>query len=326
MTSGPSNSPAPHERPAATNDVVCKFCGSHEGGEGGIEEAVVRSNVRRLQAERFTVWRCARCRSIHAKEEVDLDLYYRDYPFFSLEMDWRLRAMYAQQLRRLRKAGLTRAARVLDYGCGSGSFVRFLRARGYQAVGYDAHSSEFKDASVLGERYDCIVCQDVIEHVPDPRALLGVFSRLARKNALIAIGTPDADAIDLGRPDQFLHALHQPFHRHILSVSALREAGNALGWRLDEHYSTMYANTRVPFINSRFVMHFLACGDNTIDVAFEPIDFANPRLWSPLTLWYGLFGYFQPPKTDIMLVFCASQGADLTAPGDDERAASGQRP
>jgi hypothetical protein len=65
----------------------------------------------------------------------------------------------------------------------------------------------------------------------------------------------------------------------------------------------MYANTWVPFINSRFGFHFMHCGDNTIDVLFDPIDFKNPKLWTLTTLYYGLFGYFHAPRTDVLAVF-----------------------
>jgi 2-polyprenyl-3-methyl-5-hydroxy-6-metoxy-1,4-benzoquinol methylase len=290
-----------------TTAQVCNVC-----EPGGVEVAhaqiaVVRPNIRRLQHEHFNVWRCPSCRSIHAHEQVDLDFYYRDYPFLSVEMDWRSRAMFDNQLSRLKRAGLTRTARILDYGCGAGNFVRYLKARGYpDATGYDAYSPELGDASVLERRYDCIISQDVIEHVAAPWELLRMFALLAEPGAIIAVGTPDADAIDLTRADDFKHTLHQPFHRHILSSHALLEAGRKLGWRLARFYPTMYANTLVPFINSRFGFHFMRCGDDTIDVLFAPIDFKNPKLWTLTTLYYGLFGYFHAPRTDVMAVFHVS--------------------
>jgi 2-polyprenyl-3-methyl-5-hydroxy-6-metoxy-1,4-benzoquinol methylase len=285
-------------------ELVCNVC--ETGVASAPESAVVRPNIRRLHSERFEVWRCPRCRSIHAREEVDLDLYYRDYPFLSVKMDWRSRAMYDNQLSRLKRAGLARDARILDYGCGSGNFVRYLKSRGYaEATGYDAYSTEHGDASVLERRYDCIISQDVVEHVPAPLELLRAFAKLAEPDAIIAIGTPDAGAIDLSRAGDFAHTLHQPFHRHILASEALLEAGKVLGWRLSRYYPTMYANTLVPFINSRFGFHFMRCGDDTIDVLFEAIDFKNPKLWTLTTLYYGLFGYFHAPRTDVMAVFHA---------------------
>lgn len=289
---------------------VCNVCDPKGVAIANAETAVVRPNIRRLQNERFHVWRCPNCQSIHAEEEVDLDYYYRDYPFLSLDMDWRVRTMYASQLGRLKAAGLKRGARILDYGCGAGKFVQYLRSRGYtEAKGYDAYSTgEFGDRSVLEKKYDCIISQDVIEHVASPWELLHTFEKLIEPGGIIAIGTPEAGAIDLKRTDDFIHPLHQPFHRHILSKEALVGAGEKLGWKLSRYYPTMYANTMVPFINSRFVFHFMKCGDDTIDVVFGPIDLKNPKLWTLPTLYYGLFGYFHAPHTDVMAVFHAPRG------------------
>src|SRR5688500_16944675 len=109
-------------RGAMSAEHVCNVCDPQGVFVAKPETAIVRPNIRRLQNERFRVWRCPRCRSIHAEEDVDLDFYYRDYPFLSLQMDWRVRAMYANQLARLKAAGLRRDMRILDYGCGAGKF------------------------------------------------------------------------------------------------------------------------------------------------------------------------------------------------------------
>src|SRR5262249_17504969 len=155
------------------------------------------------------------------------------YPFHDLPVDWRLHAMYTNYLARLKRAGLEPSHRILDFGCGGGHFVSFLREHGYNAVGFDEYSTKFGDKSVLNERYDCIVSQDVIEHVASPHALLDQFTQLTCHSALIALGTPNASAIDLQHTQAFAHTLHAPYHRHILSAEALKQAGADRGWKLD---------------------------------------------------------------------------------------------
>ena len=61
-----------------SDELVCNVCDPKGVRISRAETAVVRPNIRRLQNERFNVWRCPRCRSIHAADEVDLDAYYRD--------------------------------------------------------------------------------------------------------------------------------------------------------------------------------------------------------------------------------------------------------
>lgn len=292
---------------------ACIVCGAERAA--GAETASVRSNVRRFRDERFEMWRCAGCRSIHASDEVDLARYYAGYPVFEASLDWKLRVVYANLLQRLVRAGLEPRHRILDYGCGKGLLVRYLRERGFtEAVGYDRWAEGFDDAAVLERRYDCVVSQDVIEHVDDPVALLRRFDALAEPGAIVAVGTPDAAALDLRDPEDFVHALHLPYHRHILSVTALIDHGQRLGWSVEKHYDTMYNNTLVPTMNPRFVLHYVRCHDDVFDLVAEPIQVASLRLWTPVTLFYALFGYFFDRHTDIMVVFRTGKADNRRAP------------
>ncbi len=282
--------------------LACNVCGATSNGS--VESARVRSNVRAFREERFDYWRCGTCQTIHAKDEVDLAHYYARYPFHAVVMDWRLRAMYARQVARLAAAGVSRSHRILDYGCGGGQLVSYMRSVGFQDVrGYDEYSAEFGDKRVLDDRYDCIVSQDVVEHVPEPHALLTRFQDLTRPGAVIAVGTPSAGAIDLAQPEAFVHTLHAPYHRHILSKQALVSAGERQGFGLVRYYPTMYSNTHVPFLNEAFYLYYTRITDNTLDALMEPVRVGALLARAPITLFWGLFGYFFSRHTDVMAVF-----------------------
>jgi 2-polyprenyl-3-methyl-5-hydroxy-6-metoxy-1,4-benzoquinol methylase len=283
----------------------CCICGQECGPD--VERAEVRSNVRKFASERFALWRCPHCLSIHARDEVDLAHYYADYPFHKLsenKVDVLLRAMYRNLLSRIRAAGIGAQHSLLDYGCGSGMFLSYLRERGFtQATGYDEYSDSYGDRSVLGQSYDCIMTQDVIEHVPDPQAFVRQLHELTHPGSVIVIGTPNAEAIDLGNPEARVHTLHQPYHRHILSKRALCTVGKELGWELVRYHPTMYANTLVPGANTAFLNHYFSCYDNNCDLAVEPPKLSSLKFWSPMTFAYALFGYFWPVDSDVMAVF-----------------------
>jgi SAM-dependent methyltransferase len=284
---------------------TCCVCGAGGGENAAAESASVRSNVRRFAGETFTLWRCRRCGSIHAADGTDLARYYRDYPFRRQRPDWILRRCYASLLGRLRRAGVGRSQSILDYGCGSGLLVAYLKSRGYaRAAGYDAYTPAFSDPAALERRYDCLNAQDVLEHADDPLALLRRFDGLVVPGGLVVIGAPDADGIDLARPERFVHSLHQPYHRHILSRGALLAAAADLGWTLRRLYRTPYTNTRWPFVNTRFILHYFRCFDDVVDLAFERRLAGSRRLLTdPLTLVEALFGSFRCPPTEMMAVF-----------------------
>src|SRR5262245_5197622 len=101
------------------------------------EQAEVRSTVRKFAGERFAVWRCPECLSIHARDEVDLAHYYASYPFHDFDdvsADWMLQTMYGSLLGRLTRAGFSKEQSLIDYGCGSGKFLRFLQSKGFEKV------------------------------------------------------------------------------------------------------------------------------------------------------------------------------------------------
>jgi 2-polyprenyl-3-methyl-5-hydroxy-6-metoxy-1,4-benzoquinol methylase len=287
----------------------CNICEQASGDD--VEQAAVRSNVRKFAQEKFVVWRCPHCASLHARDEVDLAHYYAEYPFHKLQevrkdakADVMVRAIYRNLLSRLRAAGLRQDHALLDYGCGSGEFLAYLREQGFSDVsGYDEYSEKYADKRALSRSYDCVMSQDVIEHVPEPRAFVRQMHELTKPGGVIAIGTPNADAIDLKDPEPRVHALHQPYHRHILSKRMLQSVGTELGWQLLRYYPTGVANTLMPGANTAFLSHYFRLFDNNCDIVLDGFNAANWKLYTPVSLAHALFGYFWPSDADGMAVF-----------------------
>jgi 2-polyprenyl-3-methyl-5-hydroxy-6-metoxy-1,4-benzoquinol methylase len=287
-------------------DLLCDLCGQ-ETPQTKLETAAVHSNVRAFRAETFDYVRCAHCRSLHARDPVNLAHYYAKYPYHHLPDDFMLRALHGHYLARLRRCGLQRSHTILDFGCGGGHFVRYLQSKGYAARGFDEYSADFADKGALDARYDCIISQDVIEHVPTPHGLLEQFARLIKPSGMISLGTPDATTVDLRRPQDFQHVLHAPYHRHILSRDALVGAGGRQGWKLQRFYPTHFSNTALPLLNERFFLYYTNLVDGTIDSLLEkPLRIGALLRHAPETLFWGFFGGLMSRNTEVMAVFRAS--------------------
>jgi 2-polyprenyl-3-methyl-5-hydroxy-6-metoxy-1,4-benzoquinol methylase len=279
----------------------CVVCGA-ESALASAASARVHSNVKPFASETFVVWQCAGCRSIHARDEVDLDHYYAQYPFHGQTMNFPTRLAFRNKLKGLVTLGLSRAHRVLDYGCGSGLFVQYLVEQGYvHARGYDAYASAGPYAEPPGTGYQFVHSQDVIEHVADPRAFLQTLVELAEPGALLVIGTPDAGVIDLSTPQPFVHMLHQPYHRHILSSAALVALAESMRLSVRDVAHGFPGNSAFPGLNGRFLMRMLKAHGDTLDDTLAGKVPLKWELLAPGAIWDALTGSRRDPGYDMTI-------------------------
>lgn len=284
-----------------TKGATCVFCGTSTDERRPADSAPVRCNVREFGSEVFNVWRCARCGSLHTLEPIDYDRYYRNYPIQRQKYDAFTRVTLARRLEILIRSGLSGGKTLLDYGCGSGHFVRFAREKGVKAEGYDPYSEEFGNRTVLDRSYDFVTAQDVLEHVDDPLAFIDDMKRYVAPGGCVVIGTPNADAIDLHHPLDQIGPLHQPYHRHIASAAELQRMVAAGGWQVVEFSKDWYVDTRVPFVNSAFLFRYFQSGGGFMDVGFDPVSPLH-MIKHPSLFFWGLFGSFFSRKTDMVVI------------------------
>jgi 2-polyprenyl-3-methyl-5-hydroxy-6-metoxy-1,4-benzoquinol methylase len=283
--------------------IKCVFCGTSTAERPAAESAQVRCGVREFGIQTFTVWRCAKCGSLHAQELIDSDCYYRHYPFMRQTYDFFVKVTLRKRMGILKRAGLESGKTLLDYGCGSGHFVRYAREHGVHAEGYDPYSQEFGDASVLDRSYDFVTAQDVLEHVDDPRALVDDLKNYVAPGGRMAIGTPNADAIDLHHPLDQVGPLHQPYHRHIPSAAELERMASEGGWQVVEFRKDLYKDTRVPFVNSAFAFRYSKSAGGFLDSICDPVSLQLKHiLANPSLIFWGLFGSFFSRKNEMVIV------------------------
>jgi 2-polyprenyl-3-methyl-5-hydroxy-6-metoxy-1,4-benzoquinol methylase len=116
-------------------------------------------------------------------------------------------------------AALAAGRRVLDAGCGTGYGAAILSDAGARhVVGVDIASAVVEAArsnetamltfergdiarlSYPDASFDLVTCFEVIEHVPDPGAVLGELARVLGPSGVLAISSPNADRYPPGNP------------------------------------------------------------------------------------------------------------------------------
>ena len=147
-----------------------------------------------------------------------------------------------------------------------------------------------------------MTAQDVFEHVEDPHALVADLKSYVAPNGCIAIGTPNADVIELHNPLDHVGPLHQPFHRHIPSAAELQKMASEGGWKVIEFNRDSFTDTRIPFFNTGFMWRYLQSSGGYIDASLDPKSACNVLAANPDLILWGFFGSFFLRKTDMTVV------------------------
>jgi SAM-dependent methyltransferase len=182
----------------------------------------------------YTLWSCG-CGVVFSEPRVapPADWYEKAAPLRAAEPralpadDWRFATFLAEGLK---------PGRLLDAGCGDGGFLALAKAAGWAGVGFDydartvararergveAYATEFEAfvrARSPGE-FDALVLFDVLEHAPEPAALLDRLSPLLKSGGLLAVTLPNAR-----RPLPFVREEHDhpPHHFTRWTPEAMR--------------------------------------------------------------------------------------------------------
>jgi 2-polyprenyl-3-methyl-5-hydroxy-6-metoxy-1,4-benzoquinol methylase len=136
-------------------------------------------------------------------------------------------------------------ASILDYGCGNGAFLAKLKGLGFAVWGVDFDPVAIETAARNGievvtpeqadhldwnGKFDAITLSHVIEHVPEPAALLDRAFAWLKPGGRIYVEAPNAEATGLALFGRYWRGLEAPRHLAIPSAHGLLVLMRGIGF------------------------------------------------------------------------------------------------
>jgi SAM-dependent methyltransferase len=162
--------------------------------------------------------------------------------------------------------------KVLDIGCGSCVSLLEIGNLGGEAWGIETdpnvraiadhfgltvHIGSIHDNPFPGEEFDLIVLNQVIEHVPDPGALLTLVRGRLRVGGKVILGTPNSGSLNKKISGRKWINWHIPYHLHHYNRASFGRIAEQAGYRV------LSVRTITP--NLWTILQLRAYGDETVE-------------------------------------------------------------
>ena len=193
--------------------------------ENGMEKEIVcplcsKTEIKYFcQKKGFNIYKCQNCKLLFVYPvPKSIEVYNDDYfsgaekGFGYVDYDADKEPMvptFEKYLDIIAKLGY-KSGNLLDIGAATGFFMKIAEDKGFETVGIEisnfaAEKGREKGLKVITgdllshrfpeKNFDVITMFDVIEHVPDPKALIKEASRVLKNGGLLVINTPDAESL-----------------------------------------------------------------------------------------------------------------------------------
>ena len=134
--------------------------------------------------------------------------------------------------------------KLLDFGCGAGGFLNKAQSLADSVAGieleqrvreyWNGELSIHPDLGSAGGGYDLITAFHVVEHLPDPRAILKALASMLAKNSRMVIEVPSSEDVllTLYDSDTFQRFTYWSQHLYLFNAETLRRLAEQAGLRI----------------------------------------------------------------------------------------------
>jgi len=184
----------------------CRLC-------GGRDQQSISENLLTKYNDSFSLRRCTTCAYVSTyptPSDQLLERYYDQNYWQSghLKNSSALNMLYKFRMSRIVsfiRQNSNSDSRILDWGCGDGSFVKLMRNLGYECYGLDAYAAEpdvayiinatIEDPGFPDDFFDIMTCFHVLEHLKNPKTSIENAFKLLKASGLMIVEVPNFDSL-----------------------------------------------------------------------------------------------------------------------------------
>lgn len=155
--------------------------------------------------------------------------------------------------------------KILDYGCGTGEFVKFLLDKKMNAFGYEPTPKAFEIAmkkapsqffnvreEVLSQQYNAITLWHVLEHIPNLFDEIQAIRNALSPDGKLFIAVPNYESYDARYYREYWAAYDVPRHLWHFNQNAMHEIFNHFGMIIENIYPMYFDAFYVSMLSEKY--------------------------------------------------------------------------
>lgn len=162
----------------------------------------------------------------------------------------------------------TPPGKLLDVGCGDGTFLHLMRSKGWDVDGIDfdpkavetakrkfglaLRHGDLRAASLPADTFDAVTMSHVIEHLPQPVEMLAEIKRILKPGGRLIMTTPNTAGIGHIKFGSAWFGIDAPRHLHLFNKRSLSEAARRAS--LEVHWAGSTSASADVFIGASYTI------------------------------------------------------------------------
>ncbi|MFQ3575815.1 MAG: class I SAM-dependent methyltransferase [Cytophagales bacterium] len=198
-----------------------------------------------ISKEKFALQECSKCHFVFTSPRPDINnigKYYdaenyishhdQKFNLFTMVYTWvrniNLRYKY-KIIMSYKKSGC-----VLDYGCGTGSFLEFMKGKGWKTIGVEVNDEArkeclkknldvFANLNNVNEKFDLITAWHVLEHVHDLNETIHILNEKLKRKGIMIVALPNHKSLDEQLYKEFWAGYDVPRHLYHFDTETFKK-------------------------------------------------------------------------------------------------------